>query len=320
MNEILKNYNIENYEIKKMSKGFACEKWLVECQNKMYILKKMPTSKIMRLEFINLVQNVLAKSKIAPQIIKTKDNKEYHFFDNEAYIMYEYICGESLNKQNLSLKDIHDIGKLLGKIHKILNFNSYELKDYNHNSLSMRCPNIDNIKNYINKYIDSEDCIDKKKALKILNYKLKYLNNINYDYIISLFEKYNNTIVHGDFYTDNILLTSNGLICFDLDQTCTFPLVYEIYRAMSIICYDKKYSNKKILTNLREFVLGYNEENIIDSETLYFGLELFIYITNNSLYCLDLGNDISYAEYKYQMIKWLEKNKTKVLKNIGVVQ
>ena len=141
---------------------------------------------------------------------------------------------------------------------------------------------------------------------------MKLLKDFDFNDIYLKYLKYNNQIVHGDFYLDNIIKT-NKLICLDLDQTCIFPLQYEIYRAISMICYDENFDDLKILHNIESFFKGYKSVYYISNEYLLDGLDLFIYISLNSLYCLGIDDDISYAKYKFNMIEWLIKSKDSVI-------
>ena len=178
----------------------------------------------------------------------------------------------------------------------------------------MTTPNIDRINNLISLHVKTGNT----EAIQILRSKLKLLKKVDFRSIEQIYLKYNNKIVHGDFYLDNIIKT-NKLVCLDLDQTCIFPLQYEIYRAISMICYDKNFDDTKILYNIKNFLEGYKNVYYITNEYLLDGLNLFNYISLNSLYCLDVDDDISYAKYKFEMIKWLLSKKNSVINIIKEV-
>lgn len=320
-NNILENYNLTTATVEELSKGYTCNKWVVNLDERKYLLKEMQECDVRRIEFINLIQEKISSYNLAPKILKTIDGNDFVVNNGRFYIMYEFINGSNFKKELLTELDIFSMGKLLGKIHHILdNFNYNKENKYLAKSLSMREPNIDKIKHYIFQYNHKKNILESNKALEILNFKLKFLNQVKYEDIDKIFTKYNNSIVHGDFYIDNLLLTNNGIVCVDFDQTCLFPLSYEFYRAVSMICYDENFDDYKILNNINLFMFGYISEHSISNSELLDGLELFIYITNNSLYCLSLGDDITYAEYKYKMVKWITKNKDKIAKNIMEVK
>lgn len=319
---IIHKYGLKEFQFQQIFKGYTCNKWIIKSDIHKYLLKEMNITKSKRVEFINLIQNNVSSYNLAPRIIDDMMGNNYVCYEDKIYVMYEFLEGHSLKKKDLSKKQIYDIGSFLGKMHKIMsNISLDESIQLFGNSLSMTTPNIDKINMYIREY-SKMNCMmkveEKKRALKILNDKLLFLKDIKYDRIKDIFLKYNSSIVHGDFYLDNLLVTANGIMCVDFDQTCVFPIAYEIFRAISMICYEKSFNSIRILNNIKFFMEGYKSENYITNNLLKDGLELFIYITYNSLYCLKPGDNISYADYKYTMVNWLISNKQSVLESVMV--
>ena len=298
-------YNISIIKKQSLLAGYVCKKWILTTQNSKYLLKEMAINELNRLEFINIVQNILSINNLSAKIISTTDGSTYFIYDNHYYVLYEYIDGTHLDKQKLSFQEQYELGYLLGNIHKILNSTKIQsIEKYNTKCLNMSSPNLDRINDLIQLHSRKEN----KDAICLLKSKLKMLKEFNFEKIEQTYLKYNNKIVHGDFYLDNIIKT-NKLLCIDLDQTCVFPLQYEIYRAISMICYDESFDDLKILHNIENFLKGYKSVYHISDEYLLEGLDLFNYISLNSLYCLGVDDDISYAKYKFKMIEWLIMNK-----------
>ena len=308
-------YNIFIIEKQPLSLGYACKKWILTTKDRKYLLKEMAVDKLNRLEFINVVQNILSSNNLSAKIIFTIDGRTYFTYNDKYYVLYEYIDGLHLNKQRLGSQEQYKLGELLGNIHKTLNSSIIKnIKNYDTKNLNMTTPNIDRINNLIRLHVKTGNT----EAIQILRSKLKLLKKVDFRSIEQIYLKYNNKIVHGDFYLDNIIKT-NKLVCLDLDQTCIFPLQYEIYRAISMICYDKNFDDTKILYNIKNFLEGYKNVYYITNEYLLDGLNLFNYISLNSLYCLDVDDDISYAKYKFEMIKWLLSKKNSVINIIKEV-
>lgn len=298
-------YNISIIKKQSLLAGYVCKKWILTTQNSKYLLKEMAINELNRLEFINIVQNILSINNLSAKIISTTDGSTYFIYDNHYYVLYEYIDGTHLDKQKLSFQEQYELGYLLGNIHKILNSTKIQnIEKYNTKCLNMSSPNLDRINDLIQLHSRKEN----KDAICLLKSKLKMLKEFNFEKIEQTYLKYNNKIVHGDFYLDNIIKT-NKLLCIDLDQTCVFPLQYEIYRAISMICYDESFDDLKNLHNIENFLKGYKSVYHISDEYLLEGLDLFNYISLNSLYCLGVDDDISYAKYKFKMIEWLIMNK-----------
>ena len=302
-------YNISIIKKQSLSAGYTCKKWILTTKNSKYLLKEMVINELNRLEFINIVQNILSINNLSAKIIFTTDGSTYFIYDNNYYVLYEYIDGIHLDKQKLSFQEQYELGCFLGNIHKILNsIKIQNIEKYNTKCLNMSSPNLDRINDLIHLHVKKGN----KEAIMLLRSKLKMLKEFNFENIKQTYLKYNNRIVHGDFYLDNIIKT-NKLMCIDLDQTCIFPLQYEIYRAMSMICYDESLDDLKILHNIENFLKGYKSVYHISNEYLLEGLDLFNYISLNSLYCLGIDDDISYAKYKFKMIGWLIKNKGSII-------
>lgn len=302
-------YNISIIKKQFLSAGYICKKWILTTKNSKYLLKEMAINELNRLEFINIVQNILSINNLSAKIIFTTDGSTYFMHDNNYYVLYEYIDGTHLDKQKLSFQEQYELGCFLGNIHKILNSTDIQnIEKYNTKCLNMSSPNLDRINNLIHLHFRKGN----KEAISILKSKLKLLKEFNFENIKQTYLKYNNKIVHGDFYLDNII-KANKLMCIDLDQTCIFPLQYEIYRAISMICYDESLDDLKILHNIKNFLNGYKSVYHISNENLLEGLDLFNYISLNSLYCLGIDDDISYAKYKFKMIGWLIKNKGSII-------
>lgn len=309
-NKIIEDfYNISIIKKQSLSAGYICKKWILTTENSKYLLKRMDINELNRLKFINIIQNILSINNLSARIIFTTDNSTYFIYNNNYYVLYEYIDGTQLNKQKLSFQEQYELGYLLGNIHKILNSTEIQnIENYNTKCLNMSRPNIDRINDLICLHIKKGN----KEAIMILKSKLKLLKEFNFENIKQAYLKYNNKIVHGDFYLDNIIKT-NKLMCLDLDQTCIFPLQYEIYRAISMICYDENFDDLKILNNIENFLKGYKSVYHISDDYLLEGLDLFNYISLNSLYCLGIDDDISYAKYKFKMIQWLIENKDSII-------
>lgn len=311
---IEKKYCIRVDNIKKIDKGYDCNKWVVSSKNSQFFLKQMNINSLDRLKFINYVQNNISSCEIAPKIILTTNGKSYFKYMNKYYILYEFISGNCPIKKDLTDNDQYELGLLLGKIHKCLNNAKFKMpKEFDGNSLNFSEPNFKKIKILINTYNNKNPEIS-----AILSNKLNFLQKVDYVEIYNLFKKYNNKIVHGDFYLDNII-KNDKFVCIDFDQSCFFPLQYEIYRAISMICFDKEYSNEKIFNNIKYFLKGYKMSCYLEKRDLILCLRLFIYISMNSIYCFDDIKNINYAKYKYEMTEWMINNQKKIIDIIMVI-
>lgn len=306
------NYNLIVVKCKKENRGYACNKWTIECNNGYkYFLKEMKTNSIERINFINFVQNKLSKKTVAPKIIKTINKKNYFIFDNKIYVLYEFISSDVIN--NIIP---YNAGKLLAQIHILLNSLNVDIhnKNFDIDCIKFAEPRIKEINILIKLYTnnDFEYKILKDKLNKLKNYKIN-------------FNGMQKSIIHGDFYLDNIIVNQDKYVIIDFDQCCYFYSMYELFRAIMKFCYNSNDESKKILKQIKEFVLGYDSNYNITEDDFKKGINLYLYMQLNDLYyflpennkALNMQN---YIIKKHEELLWLNKNKSKVINIIKTLR
>ena len=63
------------------------------------------------------------------------------------------------------------------------------------------------------------------------------------------------SIIHGDFYPDNILVSNNEYVIIDYDQCGYFYQSYEFFRGMMKFCYCD--NPNKTFEKIKKFTKGY---------------------------------------------------------------
>ena len=269
----------------------------------MYILKKIDRQTLERIRFILDVESHL--KEYTPEIIKTKQGLLYCLNGKDIYYMYKYIDADNIN---LNLKTLEDVGLFLATLHNEM------AKLNNKKSTFLKLEdNFDILCEYLDYYIETNN----KEYAGILKYKIEILKKMVYNNIN--FEKLNEQIIHGDFYIDNILYNEGQYKIIDFDQCCYFYKEYEILRAMFMLCLNE-INEEEIFEKMRIFIKGYCKNGfIISPKDAYM---LYLYIQANSLSSLkpEHRNDEEknkFAQKRYKILKFLNENKTEVIKILG---
>jgi thiamine kinase-like enzyme len=129
------------------------------------------------------------------------------------------------------------------------------------------------------------------------------------------------SIIHGDFYLDNLLFQDKKSIVIDFDQSCYFYSMYELFRVAMKVCYNENEDFNSNVDKIYELILGYNYYIKLNNSMLKDGLNLYLYMQLNDLYCLDpkdsyISNSKSYVIKRYNEVLWLIDNKEEILEKI----
>lgn len=296
--DIINNiYKLTFYKIKKLNKGYACEKWLVYLNKKeKYILKKVNNQNKQRVLFFLSVQASL--KTLSVPVIKTKTNEYFFEHNNNLYYLCLYIS--NYKKKN----SMHDLGTLLGITHKkmakiILPDSRFLLVKNNENKL----------KEYLEYYKQKKE----QKYVDFLNYKINILNAFksNID-----FTRLSEQIIHGDFYFDNVLWANNRTYLIDFDQSCVFYKEYEVMRAMVLNSTQLSNVREIVFKHMDDFIKAYLKNNLIKSPIDAYNI--YLYVQANSLSCLnpDNYNDETKKEFankRYILLRFLYENKREII-------
>ena len=254
-----------------------------------------------RIDFINYIQNNTKNVK-TPKIIKTIDKKNYFLYKNRYYILYEFIAHK--NREF----DTYKTGKFLGLLHsEFLNLKVPDEfgKQVCITEIDFPKKEVENLLKYYNKN-DIE--------YEILCYKKKNTEKYKYDDT-----KLKYSIIHGDFYPDNILVSNNEYVIIDYDQCGYFYQSYEFFRGMMKFCYCD--NPNKTFAKIKKFTKGYLSIMDMSDDEIRNGIKQYIITQNNDLFCLrkndnNINNRKEYAEQRYKQLKWLINNEKKVIKEI----
>lgn len=211
-----KNYDIKMGSLTFNRKG-GCVSYIVKSGNKKYFLKIIDNVFLdTAIHSIDIQQYLIKNDFSVPKIIKTKDSSPYFIYENQLFILYEYIDETEPNLDDNAEK----IGELVGKLHKILSSYSGKLTTYNKGF-------------FVDRYIDilrEKDYPDEKlnEYIEVGNSLWDSIKDLSYGFC------------HGDLHRGNLLQTLDDKIyMLDFDTACFAPQVFDI----AVMCDTTNYFN-----------------------------------------------------------------------------
>lgn len=211
-----KNYDIKMDSLTFNRKG-GCVSYIVKSGNEKYFLKIIDNAFLdTAIQSTDIQQYLIKNNFSVPKIINTKDNSSYFIYENQLFVLYEYLDGIEPNLNDNAEK----IGELVGKLHKLMSSYSGELTTHNKEF-------------FIDRYID----ILRKKHYtdEKLNEYIEIGNSL-WDSIKDLPFGF----CHGDLHRGNLLQTANDKIyVLDFDTACFAPQLFDI----AVMCDTTDYFN-----------------------------------------------------------------------------
>lgn len=309
--DILKKYSLGESKVNKANQGYINDVWDITTLESRFILKRFNKVDKEKLNYLLSIEDSLLN--LCPSIIKNNSGELCTELDNaELYVLYEFVEGRHLNRNDVTPEIAKKIGNYLGKFHKeLFNIGQYMEKNYL-SSLHISAPKTSEITALL------EENRSEKSYTKLLNNKLIVLSEIDYDEINSFMSQLPLQIVHGDFYLDNLIYTKNNeWKIIDFEQSGLFYKEYEIARALFMICYNSDDTRQYNFEKISNFLDGYKESN--DFMDLRGVIKLFLYSLANSLYCFKDWKNLSlekreYALYRNNMMIWIYDNLTDIMR------
>ena len=305
--DILNQYNIKKFKLEKIKKGHTQNEIyeiLNEEKSKKYILKCYFNMSCERLNYLN---NLQKKLEVGPRIINTLNEENYLIKENKKYILYDFIEGRQLNKNEINKDYAGKMGMFIGKLHN--DMEKIKLQSNQNALLNIESPNIEKMNQLL---ITTQS----EELRTLLIEKIEILKKINFNQIYNYMNKNNRELVHGDIYLDNLLFTNDFIRIIDFDQAGLFYQEYEMARAMFMICFNEKDTTEKNLEKMQEFLRKYCIEK--PSISITNAINLYVYSNANSLYCysdwdIESQEMKKHATFKNKLLKWIIQNNSKII-------
>lgn len=214
-----KNYDIKIDSITFNRKG-GCVSYIVNSGNKKYFLKTIDNAFFdTAIQSIDIQQYLIKNDFSVPKIIKNKNASPYFTYENQLFVLYEYIDGIEPNLDD----NAEEIGEIAGKLHHLMSRYSGKLTTHNKEFFVDRYIEILRKKHYpdekLNKYIE------------IGNSLWNSVKDLPYGFC------------HGDLHRGNLLQTAdNKIYLLDFDTACFAPQLFDI----AVMCDTTDYFNFEV--------------------------------------------------------------------------
>lgn len=295
-NQVLKEYDINPINLEIIQSGTIKTLFKLKHFNKSYCLKRLKQTFDKALFSVNAQIYIWENGGNVPQIILNRNKAPITQFNNQLFVLYEWIPGRDLNFSNpndlcLALQGLADFHKKsIGYLPPENSRISFKLGKYPDQYASMRKKleawmSISNSKNLSQEaYFKSVDSI-----IKLADYSIDLLKNSPYEKLISMNNKVLN---HQDYGKGNALLNDNLVFIIDLDGV-TFDLPTRDLR--KIIIKDSERKGKWDRNSINFIIqcyesvnkLTFEEKNILFIDLmfphLFFGLVKNIFLNNKNV-------------------------------------
>ena len=286
--DILVNYDLGKYKKSSLiKKGHVHSNYILITENGKFILRIFEERNDEQILLEMKLLEKLSPSDIpTPKVIKTIKKEFFIKLNNKNIAIFTFLTGKHIeDENNITLKQIENLGTYLGRFHKDLtNFKPQEIK-------SKHIYNFDWVRKILK---------DIKKDLpdfpiKHETYILKILNEL------TLHQNLPQGLNHADLHSGNVLFEGNevtGIVDFD---DCFYGnLLSDVASGINFWCIDKSVNFEKC----KCFIVAYEKERKLTSQE------------KDSLYNQTLLFTLIHLAYWW----WLKENWHKEIKQLRVLK
>lgn len=219
---LLDEYGIETDKIGEAPRGFVAETFKIATAGRKYFLKKVKIGRLSH--YLKQSSEVLAKIQTGlniSQIVKTKTGRNYVENAEYIYVLYDWIEGQSLSCDNLSLQQKQNFYSLLKQIHSLPiptitieteKFKFLGEKSYLESKQKLANDNLFGVQKILQSYLNSYQTeIDQLfTGFKIVQAKCRQKSVKNF------------VITHGDVL-NNLIINENQVCLIDWDDILLAP-------------------------------------------------------------------------------------------------
>lgn len=319
--EVLKSYNINSNDISIIQSGTIKTVWKIKYNNSLLCLKRLRQSYDKASFSVNAQIYIKSKGGNVPGILLTVDKKAILQYNDELFVLYEWMDGRELNFNNNS--DLAYAIKGLAAFHLASKGYTPDAS-YRISSKINKWPNqYESMGNKLKKW--KEDAYDRKSS----NPYFSYIQTVDSMLVLSdnaqrliAASHYNElsannesqVLCHQDYGTGNALLGKNGVIILDLDGvTLDFPM--RDLRKL-IFKYEEPFGKwqSKMLSDIVDWYSEINPLSLEEKEILYidllfphrfYGLVKNIFISEKPIKASDIERIAIFEESKLKLLKEL---------------
>lgn len=273
--------------------------------NKKFVLKEQENLDKMKSETV-LLSNIEKEVPIAAPIT-TKDKNYFIEYENNYYILYPFLEGESFENHydDKSIEKAKLLGETIGDLHSALKKINYK-----------KCKKM-NLVNEVTKW--SKNIIEKNKEDFDYNFILEIIKLFEKEFV-PIYDLLPKHIIHRDIHPGNILFKDNelsGIVDFEL--TVKGVRIFDpCYCATSILVgdFDNEVKRSQWINILFSLLGAYNKKNKLTQEELS-GVVYVLYSIQLIFMAFSCTIDnYEAARNNEKVLKWLFDNKEKIKNEI----
>lgn len=339
---LIDNYDIKAKNIKVVLGGWKNEKYLIESNNKKYLLKLYNHNKIEKMsagEFstdylynqmnnnFKILNYMNEKGLNCPKIINTNENTLYIPYDKDILALMTYIDAKNVNRENINNIQLYNLGLEARKKDELFKLCSRDVYKGNY----LKLPTLETLAKKLNQNIKNINNSSSREYINLLTKQIEILNKLEQTDIMKDIPI---NLIHGDFADDNIIFKEDKPYIVDFELIRENSFLQDVGRI--ILSYG--FINNTIdIDRINNFINGYqniNEKQVILSlivvwinevnmwiKDKYFNIDLtpkskrfqdeLIYLTNNFDQLLDAyhyseNNMNKYKRHERKLIRQMK--------------
>ena len=242
-----------------------------------YFIKSVRDQRKSDIPYIAAVEELMHTRGIPAVCMRTfSDDKKYVEYDSHVYTVYDFL--ESNRTHKYLTSDFHTMGEMLGNIHRAGNTSIPDFLKEKVFKEKLKEDIVNNLKSY-KQQIESKEWLQEidKQFLEYIDLKMDILSKLDTGTKLQ-----NDTLVHGDYHTRNLLINDKREIIgiCDWEKAEMAPRTYELARSVQLACFNGEseeephiYEEDFAIEAARNFIHGYSSVYPIRADEILLGLE-----------------------------------------------
>ena len=317
--ELLKaNYDIDVIRVEEINRGTA-NIFVLESLEGKYLLKEFNQKRTIESieKEINIINFLKDKGIPVPKYVSTIKQEFYIENEGRIIILQEYIDGYTIENNTGDYDKVMECAEILGKVTKALS----EYPEMSEENIIEKNFSKENSINKIKKMKDlilnlKDDNKYKERFKEELEFKIKLLNEIIYNFDFDVIKKLTIINAHGDFSVQQLIYNDEKeTIVIDFEASKKMPIIWEVMRSYSYI--DKEAANGKInIDTLVEYVKIFSKYVKLNEYDLKYAADLYlIQLVASTFGYKEYNNDytqsklLNFAFFRTNLCKDLYNNK-----------
>lgn len=293
-----------------IKRGWLNLKWQITTDSGQYLLKQYNKE---RYKLYNPEELIFAFSQQerlhqlglqCPGLLSQNNNVLLESNNGETFMAMEYCQGRIIQPGKINLNQINDLGRAIGKMHRLLNDGTIGLKSSPQSLPQSREKRIE----HWNSIMKQTKKNSKDSTIDEVEIQLRATEEIN----LEIFEILETGWSHRDLWVDNLLFHDSQLSAIlDFDRLKYDYPQLDVARAVISCALDDNLD----ITLASAFIKGYSEERSVAKGSLTKSLQLLWYMESTWWINADMDqHSVAPTRFAKEM-KWLAKN----LKNLPAI-